>query len=227
MKATCKEDFLEKAVIKSPRDAALHFPSLLAFAEWRYKTRLEPYMSPPLDINWEDYPIVEEWVSKYIKNPYEGRPKSLILYGPTRTGKTLFVRSLDDHAYFPGLFMLEGFEPDKVKYAVFDDIIRGLEGIPDFKLWLGGQEEFVVGDKYMRKQRIKWGKPTIFVQNTDPRHSCTEETATWLEGNCVFAKVDKDICRVIKEKKATDNADQIGEDMVEIEESESIDATLQ
>ena len=63
-----------------------------------------------------------------------GRVKSLVLYGPSQTGKTTWARSLGAHIYQVGL--LSGSEcmkaPD-VEYAVFDDIRGGMKFFPSFK----------------------------------------------------------------------------------------------
>ena len=79
------------------------------------------------------------------------------------------------------------------EYAVFDDMMHGLYSIPNWKFWLGGQSEFAVGDKYMRKQRIIWGKPCIFIGNNDPRLSLVADEVTWLEKNCVFCEITSDL----------------------------------
>lgn len=91
-----------------------------------------------------------------------GRPRSLILFGDTRLGKTLWARSLGKHAYFGGLFSLD--EPiDEAQYAVFDDMQGGLEFFHAYKFWLGAQKEFWATDKYKGKQFIVWGRPSIYV----------------------------------------------------------------
>ena len=49
----------------------------------------------------------------------------MILWGPTRTGKTLLSRSFGRHSYFSGLFNIDNIDDD-ADYAVFDDIQGGL-----------------------------------------------------------------------------------------------------
>jgi len=184
-----KEEFLETAEELAPRDFCLHFNSLLSCAEWKYRDNPGDYKTPEVTCYYEDYPILYEWVHRFINNPVTGRPTSLVIWGPTRIGKTLWARSLGKHAYFPGLFMLEGFNPKETQYAVFDDMLDGIKSIPNFKYWLGGQKEFVVGDKYMRKQRIEWNKPSILISNSDPRIGCCLNDVSWLEGNCIFLEI--------------------------------------
>jgi len=119
------------------------------------------------------------------------RLKSLILWGPSRMGKTIWARSLGAHAYFGGLYSLS--EPTEgVKYAVFDDLQGGLDYFHAYKFWLGCQKEFYATDKYKGKQLIKWGKPSIYIANNDPRNdkSCDKE---WLEANCDFIYISNPI----------------------------------
>jgi hypothetical protein len=118
------------------------------------------------------------------------RAKSLILWGPTRTGKTTWARSLGKHLYFGGLFNIDDYRED-CEYAVFDDMQGGLEFLHSYKFWLGCQKEFNVTDKYRHKKRVKWGKPCIYLSNQDPRADRGVDVE-WLEGNCDFQYVGGD-----------------------------------
>lgn len=123
------------------------------------------------------------------------RGKSLVLHGPTRTGKTIWARSLGDHAYFGGLFsMEEGI--DTAKYAIFDDF-GGLKFLPSYKFWLGHQKQFYVTDKYKGKKLVEWGKPAIWINNEDPReeHGVRSDEVEWLNANCTFIRLDQTIVR--------------------------------
>ena len=66
----------------------------------------------------------------------------MILWGPTRTGKTLLSRSFGRHSYFSGLFNIDNIDDD-ADYAVFDDIQGGFEYFPSYKCWIGAQAEFM------------------------------------------------------------------------------------
>lgn len=187
--APTADEFLNRAVKTKPRDSLLHFSSLQAYASWRYRKEPDPYTSCELICHCEKYPQLTEWVQTYLHRPYRGRPKSLILFGATRLGKTLWARSLGKHAYFPGLFLLEDFNEEKVDFALFDDLVHGMHTLPNAKHWLGGQTEFVIGDKYMKKRRIRWGKPSIYISNPDPRGECTTEMKEWMKGNCICVEI--------------------------------------
>lgn len=112
-----------------------------------------------------------------------------MLIGPTRMGKTLWARSLGNHAYFGGLFSLDE-DLETVDYAVFDDMMGGLEFWHSYKFWLGAQKQFYATDKYKGKKLIKWGRPCIYVSNNDPREDKGADI-NWLEGNCVFHYVSE------------------------------------
>jgi len=106
-------------------------------------------------------------------------------------GKTIWARSIGKHAYFGGLFSLD--EPiDDVEYAIFDDIQGGLEYFHSYKFWLGHQNEFYATDKYRSKKLIKWGKPSIYISNNDPREDkgCDIE---WINANCKFIYINEPI----------------------------------
>lgn len=74
------------------------------------------------------------------------------------------------------------------KYAVFDDMQGGLDFFHSYKFWLGAQTTFYVTDKYKGKKLIEWGRPCIYLSNTDPRGDKSADI-DWLEGNCIFVHV--------------------------------------
>lgn len=81
-----------------------------------------------------------------------------------------------------------------VEYAVFDDI-GGLKFLPTYKFWLGHQKEFYVTDKYKGKKLVQWGKPAIWVNNTDPREEqgIRDDEVEWLNANCQFVYIGESI----------------------------------
>lgn len=121
-----------------------------------------------------------------------------MLYGNTRTGKTLWARSLGTHLYNVGLVSgaecMKG-ECDDVKYAIFDDIRGGMKFFPAFKEWLGGQMWVTVKLLYRDPKLMKWGKPSIWISNEDPRLEMSPGDVSWLEGNCHFIEVTEAIFR--------------------------------
>lgn len=123
---------------------------------------------------------------------------SLVLYGDSRTGKTLWARSLGTHVYTVGMVSggeLKKVENDDVKYAIFDDIRGGMKFFPAFKEWLGCQAYVTVKELYREPKLVKWGKPSIWVANDDPRLVMEASDVSWLEANCIFIEVTEAIFR--------------------------------
>lgn len=108
-------------------------------------------------------------------------------------GKTVWARSLGRHLYFGGIFSARNLGDGGVDYAVFDDIAGGIKFFPRFKDWLGCQMEFMVKQMYRDPHLFRWGKPCIWVANTDPRHDMTHDDVTWLEANCIFVEISSAI----------------------------------
>lgn len=111
-------------------------------------------------------------------------------------GKTSFARSLGRHSHFANCFNLDAFD-DGCTYAVFEDLPGGLKDL-EYRMWLGGQLQFNVSDKYHKKRVIRWGKPSIYTSNYNPlegkRMNPTDRK--WLEANCVIVEVTKPLWKV-------------------------------
>ena len=78
---------------------------------------------------------------------------------------------------------------DGVEYAVFDDINGGIQFFPQYKWWLGHQNQFYATDKYKGKKLINWGKPAIWISNEDPREQLGADI-DWLNKNVTFVYID-------------------------------------
>ena len=95
-------------------------------------------------------------------------------------------------------FSLDEPIDDDTEYAIFDDMQGGITFWKSYKCWLGQQQQFYATDKYKGKKLIMWGRPTIYLANSDPRHD-KEADYEWLDGNCVFVCLDKPIFRASTE----------------------------
>lgn len=125
-----------------------------------------------------------------------GRCMSICVYGESRTGKTLWARSLGPHIYCVGL--VSGDECLKygdVEYAVFDDLRGGIKFFPSFKEWLGCQAWVTVKCLYREPKLVPWGKPSIWLSNVDPRMGMESADIEWMDKNCIFVRVDDPIFR--------------------------------
>ena len=163
----------------SPRDYWLNLEKLEYSINKRFRKEMPRY-----DRQW-DHPftisnIMQQWLDQ--RNVTD-RPKSVILYGPSRTGKTAWARSIGPHMYFNGMFDLSQWN-DAAEYAIFDDF-------PEWDKWryykqfLGGQYEITVTDKYIKKQTLRWGKPCIVLSNSLPNFPDME----WIRANCFIVNI--------------------------------------
>nr|UBJ26229.1 replication-associated protein [Giant panda feces-associated gemycircularvirus] len=147
------------------------------------------------------------WTDVYLGE----RPKSLVLYGPSRTGKTSWARSLGRHAYFERLFSGKEAlaEMADAKYAVFDDC--SIDHMPGWKSWFGAQMTVGVRPLYRDAVYVRWGKPIIWCCNRDPRidmrndidnersHKWYQDDIDWIEANCIFVHVAEPIFHANRE----------------------------
>lgn len=130
-----------------------------------------------------------------VANRPQGRPKSLLLWGGTRLGKTLLARALGKHSYFGGMWNVREFDKD-CEYAVFDDLHRGLLDL-DYKEWLGGQHQFSTTDKYHKKISVSWGRPCIYISNKDPYLTAPPSVdLDWLRGNTICVEITAPTCNL-------------------------------
>lgn len=117
------------------------------------------------------------------------RPKSLILCGPSRLGKTEWARSLGRHMYFNGMLNLDDWDDD-AKYIILDDFSPDVaKYLPMWKSFFGAQRQFVLTDKYRKKRTVRFGKPLLWLCNECPRlddHNARE----WLKENSVTVWVN-------------------------------------
>ncbi|AXB22610.1 replication associated protein [Lynx canadensis faeces associated genomovirus CL1 148] len=178
------EHFWELLHHLDPKTAVVNFVSATKYAEARFAD-VEPGYEPRRR-------------QDFVAGDDDGRDavKSLVLFGEPLTGKTDWARCLGNHVYTMGIVsgdqMLKIANPD-VKYAVFDDIRGGIKFFPSFKEWLGCQAYVTVTKKYKEPKLMKWGRPSIWLSNKDPRTEMDPSDANWLEANCTFIEINTPI----------------------------------
>lgn len=95
--ATDKEEFLRILREKAPREYVLYNAAIERYVEKHFAPQPPSYESPEFRTEYV-VPIdrLNQWLlqSGIGGGGAAGRPRSLILWGPTRTGKTLWARSL-------------------------------------------------------------------------------------------------------------------------------------
>ena len=94
LSASCKEAFLDCIRQNAPRDYVLYHEAILRFVERHFAEDPPEYTSPMFETDRID--ALVRWVNQAQLGGerWGGRPRSLILWGPTRTGKTVWARSL-------------------------------------------------------------------------------------------------------------------------------------
>ncbi|QCX29517.1 Replication-associated protein [Plant associated genomovirus 22] len=186
--ADTRDEFFDLCKELDPQRLVCNWASINKYADWRYRVDPQPYVTPNGIFDIANYGDLSEWWDRNFIESVAGR-KSLVLYGPTRTGKTTWARSLGDHLYFGGLFSAAELANGGARYAIFDDIAGGIKFFPRWKDWLGCQAQFQVKQMYKDPYLFTWGRPSIWVSNTDPRQELSSEDIDWMEGNCVFVNV--------------------------------------
>ncbi|AXH73728.1 MAG: Rep catalytic domain protein [Cressdnaviricota sp.] len=186
--------------------------------------RLPNYTEKGIYVNWKTYPEARKWVLESLHDPIPRikalargdsypdwqeaedralletkkwppqRPRSLIVYGSTKLGKSDFARNLGPHISWRRDFDLGNLidiGAENIDYAIFDDIdwSNGALKGDGYKAWLGGQDDFTCTDKYKGKFTVSWGKPCIFLTNNDPFKGLRPADANWLLGNCFMVDV--------------------------------------
>lgn len=123
------------------------------------------------------------WIDNMKRGEWE-RPRSLILIGPSRCGKTEWARSLGKHMYFNNLLNLDDWNED-ADYIILDDFNPEItKYLPSWKCFFGGQKQFVLTDKYRGKRTVHWGKPMIWLSNEDIFKHLNFEQIDFVKKNC-------------------------------------------
>lgn len=184
---TCVDvnDFLHRVKEEDPKTYWLNFKKLEEAAEAHFK-RVTP-LYEPVYTNFTLPMELTDWANGNLVQPQPFRPKSLVLLGTTRLGKTMWARSLGRHSYFGYDWCLDSYEPLST-YSVWDDVPWEKFSY-NWKAWLGCQRDFVVTDKYRGKRRIPGGRPTIYLTNDDFRPLLKSRDLTWLNENTIFIEI--------------------------------------
>ncbi|QCS37584.1 replication-associated protein [Tortoise genomovirus 19] len=196
--ASDRESFWDLVHQLDPKSAATHFSTLQKYCDWKFAPKPPVYESPGnISFHGGDVDGRDSWLLQAGIGSGEtrvGRVKSICVYGASQTGKTLWARSLGPHIYCIGLISgSECLRADDAEYAVFDDIRGGIKFFPSFKEWLGCQQWVTVKCLYREPKLVKWGKPSVWLSNTDPRDEMTAAEVEWMNINCIFVECNTPI----------------------------------
>nr|AFI56599.1 replication associated protein [Tomato leaf curl Sudan virus] len=160
----------------APRDYILQFHNLNSNLDRIFQEPPAPYISPFLSSSFNQVPEeLEVWVSENVMpsaaRPW--RPNSIVIEGDSRTGKTMWARSLGPHNYLCGhLDLSPKVYSNNAWYNVIDDVDPHY--LKHFKEFMGAQRDWQSNTKYGKNIQIKGGIPTIFLCNPGPTSSYRE-----------------------------------------------------
>lgn len=172
---------------------ANHFNNWIAYIRRRYpETRPEIYRSQYSHFNWKLPESLRMWKISCFEGYFTlmltenewYRPRSLVLIGPSRSGKTEWARSLGHHMYFNNLINLDDWD-ETADYIILDDFSSDINKFfPCWKCFFGGQKQFTLTDKYRGKRTVHWGKPMIWLSNEDIFGKLNIEHINFIKANC-------------------------------------------
>nr|AGH27855.1 AC1 protein [Tomato yellow leaf curl virus] len=161
---------------KAPKDYILQFHNLSSNLDRIFSPPLEVYISPFLSSSFNQVPDeLDEWVAENVVSsaarPW--RPISIVIEGDSRTGKTMWARSLGQHNYLCGhLDLSPKVYSNDVWYKVIDDVDPHY--LKHFKEFMGAQRDWQSNTEYGKPIQIKGGIPTIFLCDPGPTSSYRE-----------------------------------------------------
>ncbi|AMK07575.1 AC1 protein [Lycianthes yellow mosaic virus] len=176
LNAPSKEDALNIIKEKLPKDFIFQYHNLSANLDKIFKPQQQQYVSPFNVTTFNNVPNeLSQWVYQNVVDaaarPW--RPMSIVIEGVSRTGKTLWARSLGKHNYLcghldlsPKVYSNDGW------YNVIDDVDPHY--LKHFKEFMGAQRDWQSNTKYGKPIQIKGGIPTIFLCNPGPSSSYKE-----------------------------------------------------
>nr|ANW72126.1 replication associated protein Rep [Sri Lankan cassava mosaic virus] len=160
----------------APKDYVLQFHNLNANLDKIFTPPPEVYVSPFSASSFDQVPDeLEEWVSENVMGASARplRPNSIVIEGDSRTGKTMWARSLGPHNYLCGhLDLSPRVYSNDAWYNVIDDVDPHY--LKHFKEFMGAQRDWQSNTKYGKPVQIKGGIPTIFLCNPGPNSSYKE-----------------------------------------------------
>lgn len=182
------DSFMDAVAELDYKSYVIFHDKIESFARKKFKPVANAYVDPFND-TWIANTALDGWALENVTNwlpSISVRPKSLILIGDSRLGKTAWARKHGEHVYYNGFWnvaKLDCLGPD-TKYIVWDDL-HNWESF-NYKQWLGGQWEFDVTGKYRAPRTIRaWGRPSIVCCNELP--TCLDNS--WVKSNCLIVYI--------------------------------------
>lgn len=168
------DEACEKVLYSYPRDWAISGERIRANLKYHFPD--PAYTMPPPTYSANDFANVPNELTDWVENELlsdKPRKQSLILCGPTRTGKSSWARSLGVHLYqMSALTPSSLLEKGEEKYVILDDFeqqtIEKSQLGSCYKAIIGCQPFITLYDKYKPPKQIQWGIPCIWLCNNWP-----------------------------------------------------------
>nr|ALB26008.1 replication associated protein [Okra enation leaf curl virus] len=201
LNAGSKSEALRVIKELAPKDYVLQFHNLNANLDRIFTPPVEVYVSPFSSSSFDQVPEeLEEWTAENVVDaaarPH--RPQSIVIEGDSRTGKTMWARSLGPHNYLCGhLDLSPKVYSNEAWYNVIDDVDPHF--LKHFKEFMGAQRDWQSNTKYGKPVQIKGGIPTIFLCNPGPNSSYKEfldedknsALKNWALKNAIFVPLER------------------------------------
>lgn len=168
-----REEFLAVMKEKNPSWLITSYISISRYLDDRYRADPPRYVSPYPTDSWKPIPRVELWFEE-TRSPRD-RYDLLVLVGPTKYGKTSYIRSKGFHVYWKSYInvstLISGVR-EGAGFLVVDDPCyeSDLDSFPCGKTILLGTAGTLT-DKYTRKTDLERGLPCVYLCNELPRMS--------------------------------------------------------
>nr|QBY34615.1 replication associated protein [Tomato leaf curl virus] len=185
---------------KAPQDYALQFQKLISNLYRIFTPPMEDYVSSLYSSSFDQVPEeLEEWAAENVVSAAARpiRPISIVIEGDSRTGKTMWARSLGPHNYLCGhLNLSQKVYNNDAWYNVIDDVDPHY--LKHFKEFMGAQRDWQSNIKYQKPVQIKGGIPTIFLCNPGSDSSYKEfldedknsKLRNWAIKNAIFITLE-------------------------------------
>nr|AGA60280.1 REP [Pepper leaf curl Lahore virus] len=161
---------------KLPKDFIFQYHNLKSNLDRIFTPPLEVYVSPFCSSSFDQVPVeLEVWAAENVVSAAARplRPMSIVIEGDSRTGKSMWARSLGPHNYLCGhLDLSPKVYSNDACYNVIDDVDPHY--LKHFKEFMGAQRDWQSNTKYGKPVQIKGGIPAIFLCNPGPNSSYKE-----------------------------------------------------
>ncbi|CAG28774.1 AC1 protein [Tomato leaf curl China virus] len=202
---------------KAPKDYVLQYHNLINNLDRIFTPPMEVYVSPFSSSSFDRVPEeLEDWAAENVVSSARPlRPISIVIEGDSRTGKTMWARSLGPHNYLCGhLDLSPKVYNNDAWYNVIDDVDPHY--LKHFKEFMGAQRDWQSNTKYGKPVQIKGGIPAIFLCNPGPNSSYKEyldeeknsALKSWAIKNAVFVSITEPLYSSTYQSPAQDSQEE-------------------